>query len=65
MVMIVIVAVFTNATIHLSFQVLSAYYSFSGEGNFKSEEELLALFNKKIKGNPKFRELKDKVRLVK
>ncbi|CDQ61979.1 unnamed protein product [Oncorhynchus mykiss] len=46
-------------------KVLSAYYSFSGEGNFKSEEELLALFNKKIKGNPKFRELKDKVRLVK
>ncbi|CAB1354185.1 unnamed protein product [Coregonus sp. 'balchen'] len=46
-------------------KVLSAYYSFSGERNFKSEEELLALFNKKIKGNPKFRELKDKVRLIK
>ncbi|NP_001297928.1 cell growth-regulating nucleolar protein [Esox lucius] len=46
-------------------KVLSAYYSFSAEGNFKSEEELLALFNKKLKGNPKFRVLKDKVRLIK
>ncbi|KAL0977803.1 hypothetical protein UPYG_G00161380 [Umbra pygmaea] len=46
-------------------KVLSAYYSFSAEENFKSEEDLLALFNKKIKGNPKFRVLKDKVRLIK
>ncbi|KAG7267829.1 hypothetical protein CRUP_017035 [Coryphaenoides rupestris] len=45
-------------------KVLAAYYSFSGESNFKSEEQLLALFNKKIKGNPKFRVLKDKVKLV-
>ncbi|KAM4613514.1 cell growth-regulating nucleolar protein [Polymixia lowei] len=46
-------------------KVLAAYYSFSGESNFKSEEELLAFLNKKINGNPKFRVLKDKVRLVK
>lgn len=46
-------------------QVLAAYYTFIGEGNFKSEEDLLATFNKKIKGNPKFRVLKEKVRLVK
>lgn len=45
-------------------KVLAAYYSFSGESNFKSEEQVLALFNKKIKGNPKFRVLKDKVKLV-
>ncbi|KAK0135097.1 Cell growth-regulating nucleolar protein [Merluccius polli] len=45
-------------------KVLAAYYSFSGESNFKSEEQLLALFNKKIKGNPKFKVLKDKVKLV-
>ncbi|KAJ7999670.1 hypothetical protein DPEC_G00196820 [Dallia pectoralis] len=46
-------------------KVMSAYYSFSAEGNFKSEEELLAIYNKKLKGNPKFRVLKDKVRLIK
>ncbi|KAF7649945.1 hypothetical protein LDENG_00133760 [Lucifuga dentata] len=46
-------------------KILAAYYSFSGDGNFKTEEELLALFNKKISSNPKFRVLKDKVRLVK
>ncbi|XP_071771720.1 cell growth-regulating nucleolar protein [Centroberyx gerrardi] len=46
-------------------KVLAAYYSFSGAGNFKSEEDLLALFNKKINGNPKFKVLKEKVRLVK
>ncbi|KAJ3601878.1 hypothetical protein NHX12_029640 [Muraenolepis orangiensis] len=45
-------------------KVLAAYYSFSGERNFKTEEQLLALFNKKIKSNPKFRVLKDKVKLV-
>ncbi|KAM6980668.1 cell growth-regulating nucleolar protein [Aplochiton taeniatus] len=45
-------------------KVLAAYYSFSGERNFKSEEDLFALFNKKIKSNPKFRVLKDKVRLI-
>lgn len=45
-------------------KVLAAYYSFSGEANFRSEEDLIALFNKKISKNPKFRLLKDKVRLV-
>ncbi|KAF1391323.1 hypothetical protein PFLUV_G00040930 [Perca fluviatilis] len=46
-------------------KVLAAYYSFTGDGNFKKEEEVLALFNKKINNNPKFRVLKDRVRLVK
>ncbi|XP_026202688.1 cell growth-regulating nucleolar protein [Anabas testudineus] len=46
-------------------KVLAAYYSFTGDGNFKTEEEVLALFNKKINNNPKFRILKDRVRLVK
>ncbi|KAM9457299.1 cell growth-regulating nucleolar protein isoform 2-T2 [Clarias gariepinus] len=45
-------------------KVFSAYYSFSGEDNYKSEEELHSLFNKKLK-NPKFKILKEKVRLVK
>ncbi|XP_060748274.1 cell growth-regulating nucleolar protein isoform X2 [Tachysurus vachellii] len=45
-------------------KVLSAYYSFSAEDNHKSEEELYSLFNKKLK-NPKFKILKEKVRLVK
>ncbi|KAM9361688.1 cell growth-regulating nucleolar protein [Symphorus nematophorus] len=46
-------------------KVLAAYYSFTGEANFKTEEDVLALFNKKINNNPKFRVLKDRVRLVK
>ncbi|KAG9345444.1 hypothetical protein JZ751_008588 [Albula glossodonta] len=46
-------------------KVLAAYYSFSGDRNYKSEEELLTLFNKKVNNNPKFRVLKEKVRLVK
>ncbi|KAL2077514.1 hypothetical protein ACEWY4_027018 [Coilia grayii] len=46
-------------------KVLAAYYSFSGDGNFRSEEELFSLFNKKISNNPKFKIVKDKVRLVK
>ncbi|XP_034023036.1 cell growth-regulating nucleolar protein isoform X2 [Thalassophryne amazonica] len=46
-------------------KVLAAYYSFTGDGNFKKEAELLAVFNKKINSNPKFRLLKDKVSLVK
>jgi len=45
-------------------KVVAAYYSHSGEANFRSEEDLIALFNKKISKNPKFRLLKDKVRLV-
>ncbi|XP_058488189.1 cell growth-regulating nucleolar protein isoform X1 [Solea solea] len=46
-------------------KILAAYYTFTGEGNFKKEEEVFALFNKKINNNPKFRVLKDKVKLVK
>lgn len=46
-------------------KVLAAYYSFTGDRNFKKEEEVLALFNKKINNNPKFRVLKDRVKLVK
>ncbi|XP_074530673.1 cell growth-regulating nucleolar protein isoform X2 [Halichoeres trimaculatus] len=46
-------------------KVLAAYYSFTGEQNFRTEEEVLALFNKKVNKNPKFRILKDRVRLVK
>ncbi|KAJ8397825.1 hypothetical protein AAFF_G00435140 [Aldrovandia affinis] len=46
-------------------KVLAEYYSFSGDRNHKSEEELLALFNKKVNSNPKFRVLKEKVRLIK
>lgn len=46
-------------------KVLAAYYSFLGDGNFKSEEEVSVIFNKKISNNPKFRVLKDRVRLIK
>ncbi|XP_041132222.1 cell growth-regulating nucleolar protein isoform X2 [Polyodon spathula] len=46
-------------------KVLAEYYSVNGEDNHKSEEKLLSLFNKKISSNPKFRVLKDKVKLVK
>lgn len=46
-------------------KVLAAYYSFTNERNFKTEEDVLALFNKKISNNPKFRVLKDRVRLLK
>ncbi|XP_067847521.1 cell growth-regulating nucleolar protein [Heptranchias perlo] len=46
-------------------KVLSQYYADSGDNNYKSEEELLAAFNKKITCNPKFKVLKDKVKLVK
>ncbi|XP_031705232.1 cell growth-regulating nucleolar protein [Anarrhichthys ocellatus] len=46
-------------------KVVAAYYSFTGDSNFKKEEEVLALFNKKVNSNPKFRVLKERVRLVK
>ncbi|KAK2862436.1 hypothetical protein Q5P01_001969 [Channa striata] len=46
-------------------KVLAAYYSFTGNGNFKTEAEVQALFNKKIQNNPKFTVLKERVRLVK
>ncbi|XP_029990686.1 cell growth-regulating nucleolar protein [Sphaeramia orbicularis] len=45
-------------------KIVAAYYSFTGDGNFKTEDEVLALFNKKISKNPKFRVLKDRVKLV-
>uniref|UniRef100_A0A9J8DAS2 Cell growth-regulating nucleolar protein n=1 Tax=Cyprinus carpio carpio TaxID=630221 RepID=A0A9J8DAS2_CYPCA len=44
-------------------KVLAAYYSFTGDSNYRSEEELLSLFNRKINNNPKFKILKDRVRL--
>lgn len=46
-------------------QVLAAYHSFAGDGNFKTEEDLLALFKKKINNNPKFAIKKERVRLLK
>ncbi|XP_048460468.1 cell growth-regulating nucleolar protein [Rhincodon typus] len=46
-------------------KVLSQYYAESGDSNYKSEVELLAIFYKKISSNPKFKVLKDKVKLVK
>lgn len=45
-------------------KVLSAYYSFTGDRNYKSEEDILALFNKKIQKNCSFRVLKDRVKLI-
>ncbi|XP_061788324.1 cell growth-regulating nucleolar protein isoform X2 [Nerophis lumbriciformis] len=44
-------------------KVLAAYFTVTGDGNFKTKEEVLALFNKKINNNPKFRVLKDRVSL--
>ncbi|KAK1901301.1 Cell growth-regulating nucleolar protein [Dissostichus eleginoides] len=44
--------------------VLAAYYTFTGDGNFRKEEEVLAIFNKKVTKNPKFRVLKERVRLI-
>ncbi|KAG9479724.1 hypothetical protein GDO78_011646 [Eleutherodactylus coqui] len=44
--------------------VIAQYYVVSSEQH-KSPEELLAIFNKKIQNNPKFRVLKEKVKLVK
>ncbi|XP_078069340.1 cell growth-regulating nucleolar protein [Mustelus asterias] len=46
-------------------KVLSQYYAENGDSNYKSEVELLAIFYKKISSNPKFKVLKDKVKLVK
>ncbi|XP_008289665.1 cell growth-regulating nucleolar protein [Stegastes partitus] len=46
-------------------KILAAYYSYTGDRNTKTETEVLALFSKKINSNPKFRVLKDRVRLVK
>ncbi|XP_063779352.1 cell growth-regulating nucleolar protein isoform X2 [Pseudophryne corroboree] len=45
-------------------KVISQYYATSSETH-KSEKELLSTFNKKIKNNPKFRVLKENVKLIK
>ncbi|XP_062991712.1 cell growth-regulating nucleolar protein [Elgaria multicarinata webbii] len=45
-------------------KVLAQYYAIAGD-HHKSEEEILALFNKKVNSNPKFRVLKEKVKLLK
>ncbi|XP_073504540.1 cell growth-regulating nucleolar protein [Phyllobates terribilis] len=45
-------------------KVIAQYYAISSE-HHKSEEELLATFNKKIQKNPTFRVLKERVKLVK
>ncbi|XP_073430592.1 cell growth-regulating nucleolar protein isoform X2 [Dendrobates tinctorius] len=45
-------------------KVIAQYCAISSE-HHKSEEELLATFNKKIQNNPKFRVLKERVKLVK
>ncbi|XP_069782726.1 cell growth-regulating nucleolar protein isoform X2 [Narcine bancroftii] len=46
-------------------KVLSHYYTEIGDNNYKSEEDLMVIFQKKINSNPKFKVLKDKVKLVK
>ncbi|XP_075714194.1 cell growth-regulating nucleolar protein [Rhinoderma darwinii] len=45
-------------------KVIAQYYVISSEQH-RSEEELLATFNKKIQNNPTFRVLKERVKLVK
>ncbi|XP_048366098.1 cell growth-regulating nucleolar protein [Sphaerodactylus townsendi] len=45
-------------------KVLAQFYAVAGD-HHKSEEEILALFNKKVNNNPKFKVLKEKVRFVK
>ncbi|XP_053111945.1 cell growth-regulating nucleolar protein [Hemicordylus capensis] len=45
-------------------KVLAQYYAVAGD-HHKSEEDILALFNKKVNSNPKFRVLKEKVKLLK
>ncbi|NXD20984.1 LYAR protein, partial [Spelaeornis formosus] len=45
-------------------KVIAQYYAVAGE-HHKTEEDVLGLFNKKVNNNPKFRVLKDKVKLVK
>ncbi|XP_042637971.1 cell growth-regulating nucleolar protein [Orycteropus afer afer] len=45
-------------------KVLAQYYAVATEQH-RSEEELLAIFNKKISKNPTFKLLKDKVKLLK
>ncbi|XP_053314252.1 cell growth-regulating nucleolar protein [Spea bombifrons] len=45
-------------------KVLAQYYAVSSEQH-RSEEDLLVIFNKKIHSNPKFKVLKEKVKLLK
>uniref|UniRef100_H9GGZ4 Ly1 antibody reactive n=1 Tax=Anolis carolinensis TaxID=28377 RepID=H9GGZ4_ANOCA len=45
-------------------KVIAQYYAVAAD-HHKSEEEILALFNKKVSKNPKFRVLKEKVKLIK
>ncbi|XP_013815397.1 cell growth-regulating nucleolar protein [Apteryx mantelli] len=45
-------------------KVIAQYYAVAGE-HHKSEEDILVIFNKKVSNNPKFRVLKDKVKLLK
>ncbi|NXF03908.1 LYAR protein, partial [Smithornis capensis] len=45
-------------------KVIAQYYAVAGE-HHKSEEEILAIFKKKVNNNPKFKVLKDKVKLMK
>ncbi|XP_050194516.1 cell growth-regulating nucleolar protein [Myiozetetes cayanensis] len=46
-------------------KVIAQYYAVAGEQQYKSEEEILVTFNKKVNNNPKFKVLKDRVKLVK
>ncbi|KAK1196344.1 LYAR protein, partial [Pygoscelis papua] len=45
-------------------KVIAQYYAVAGE-HHKSEEDILVIFNKKVNNNPKFKILKDKVKLLK
>ncbi|NXT08515.1 LYAR protein, partial [Prunella fulvescens] len=45
-------------------KVIAQYYAIAGE-HHRTEEEILVIFNKKVNNNPKFKVLKDKVKLVK
>ncbi|XP_029446883.1 cell growth-regulating nucleolar protein [Rhinatrema bivittatum] len=45
-------------------KVLAQYYLMAGDKLYKSEEDLLATFNKKVRNNPKFKVLKEKVKLL-
>ncbi|XP_077333918.1 cell growth-regulating nucleolar protein [Lithobates pipiens] len=45
-------------------KVIAQYYAVSS-AQYKSEEDVLATFNKKIHSNPKFRVLKERVKLMK
>ncbi|KFU93734.1 Cell growth-regulating nucleolar protein [Chaetura pelagica] len=45
-------------------KVIAQYYAVAAEQH-KSEEDILVIFNKKVNNNPKFKVLKDKVKLLK